>query len=136
MRSTSTWKTNGILWVLLLLLVGLILCPLITVFARAVIIDGRLDLSQAWSIIADKENLQTIFNSLLLGVCVVLCSTVIAAPTAYLLARTQLAKTPLDGYRVHGALYDAALHRLHGLDPVHAETGPVPAAVSHDRLLL
>ena len=30
----------------------------------------------------------------------------------------------------------AALHRLHGLDPVHAETGPVPAAVSHDRLLL
>ena len=68
MRSTSTWKTNGILWVLLLLLVGLILCPLITVFARAVIIDGRLDLSQAWSIIADKENLQTIFNSLLLGV--------------------------------------------------------------------
>ena len=50
MRSTSTWKTNGILWVLLLLLVGLILCPLITVFARAVIIDGRLDLSQAWSI--------------------------------------------------------------------------------------
>ncbi len=92
MRSTSTWKTNGILWVLLLLLVGLILCPLITVFARAVIIDGRLDLSQAWSIIADKENLQTIFNSLLLGVCVVLCSTVIAAPTAYLLARTQLAK--------------------------------------------
>ena len=51
MRSTSTWKINGILWVLLLLLVGLILCPLITVFARAVIIDGRLDLSQAWSII-------------------------------------------------------------------------------------
>ena len=31
-------------------------------------------------------------NSLLLGVCVVLCSTVIAVPTAYLLARTQLAK--------------------------------------------
>ncbi len=92
MRSTSTWKINGILWVLLLLLVGLILCPLITVFARAVIIDGRLDLSQAWSIITDKENLQTIFNSLLLGVCVVLCSTVIAAPTAYLFARTQLAR--------------------------------------------
>ena len=31
-------------------------------------------------------------NSLLLGLCVVLCSTVIAVPTAYLLARTQLSK--------------------------------------------
>ena len=77
---------------LLVLLTGLILCPLITVFAKAVIVDGRLDLYQAWQTIASSENVQTICNSLLLGVCVVLCSTVIAVPTAYLLARTQLAK--------------------------------------------
>ena len=77
---------------LLVLLTGLILCPLITVFAKAVITDGRLDLYQAWKIIASAENVQTVCNSLLLGVCVVLCSTLIAAPTAYLLARTQLAK--------------------------------------------
>ena len=32
---------------LLALLTGLILCPLITVFARAVIVDGRLDLYRA-----------------------------------------------------------------------------------------
>ena len=92
MRQSTTWKANGILWVLLAVLTGLIVCPLITVFARAVIIDGRLDLHQAWSVIADSENLQTVFNSLLLGVCVVLFSTVIAAPTAYFLARTQLAR--------------------------------------------
>ena len=77
---------------LLVLLTGLILCPLITVFAKAVITDGRLDLVQAWQTIASPENVQTIGNSLLLGVCVVLCSTVIAVPTAYLLARTQLKK--------------------------------------------
>lgn len=76
---------------LLLLLCGLILCPLITVFEKAVIIDGRLDLYQAWRTIANAENVQTVCNSLWLGVCVVLCSTVIAAPTAYLLARTRLA---------------------------------------------
>ena len=76
---------------LLALLTVLILCPLITVFAKAVITDGRLDLYQAWRIVADSENTQTIVNSLLLGVCVVLCSTVIAVPTAYLLSRTQLA---------------------------------------------
>ena len=76
---------------LLLLLCGLILCPLITVFEKAVIIDGRLDLYQAWRTIANAENVQTVCNSLWLGVCVVLCSTVIAVPTAYLLARTRLA---------------------------------------------
>ena len=77
---------------LLVLLTGLILCPLITVFAKAVITDGRLDLYRAWQTIASRENVQTICNSLLLGVCVVLCSTVIAVPTAFLLARTQVAK--------------------------------------------
>ena len=76
---------------LLLLLCGLILCPLITVFEKAVIIDGRHDLYQAWRTIANAENVQTVCNSLWLGVCVVLCSTVIAVPTAYLLARTRLA---------------------------------------------
>ena len=76
---------------LLLLLCGLILCPLITVFEKAVIIDGRLDLYQAWRTIANAENVQTVCISLWLGVCVVLCSTVIAVPTAYLLARTRLA---------------------------------------------
>ena len=77
---------------LLVLLTGLIRCALITVFAKAVITDGRLDLYRAWQTIASRENVQTICNSLLLGVCVVLCSTVIAVPTAFLLARTQLAK--------------------------------------------
>lgn len=85
-------KKNLPLILLLALLTGLILCPLITVFAKAVITDGRLDLYQAWRTITNTENVQTVCNSLLLGVCVVLCSTIIAVPTAYLLARTQLAK--------------------------------------------
>lgn len=92
MRSSTTWKGSALLWLLLVFLAGLILCPLITVFAKAVIIDGRLDLYQAWSIIADSENLQTIANSMLLGVSVVLCSTLIAAPTAYFLSRTQVGR--------------------------------------------
>ena len=89
---TSSFKKDLPRLFLLALLTGLILCPLITVFAKAVIIDGRLDLYQAWRTIASAENVQTICNSLLLGVCVVLCSTVIAVPTAFLLARTELKK--------------------------------------------
>ncbi len=85
-------KKNFAPAILLVLLTGLILCPLISIFAKAVIIDGRLDLYQAWQIIISSDNVQTICNSLLLGLCVVLCSTVIAVPIAYLLARTQLSK--------------------------------------------
>lgn len=77
---------------LLILLAVLILCPLIMVFAKAIVNDGRLDLYQAWENIVNPDNLETIRNSMLLGVCVVLCSTVIAVPTAYLLARTQLSR--------------------------------------------
>ena len=84
------WKKKRTPALLLALLTGLILCPLITVFAKAVIVDGRLDLCQAWRTIASPENVQTVCSSLLLGVCVVLCSSYIAVPTAYLLARTQL----------------------------------------------
>ena len=91
MTSTGRkWNLPQIL--LILLLTGLILCPLITVFAQAVITDGRLNLYQAWATIISADNVETVCNSLLLGICVVLCSTLIAVPTAYLLARTQLAK--------------------------------------------
>ena len=38
-------------------------------------------------------------------------------------------KTQVAGHRVHGALYDPALHRVDGLDPVHAAARAVPAAV-------
>lgn len=77
---------------LMAVLTGLILCPLITVFAKAVIIDGRLEPYRAWQIITDADNIQTVANSLMLGVAVVLCSTVIAVPTAFLLSATQLKK--------------------------------------------
>ena len=92
MRQSTTRSAAPVLWVLLLVLAFLIVCPLVSVFAEAVIVDGRLDLYRAWTIIADPENLQTIWNSLILGVCVVLLSTVIAGPTAYLLARSQLGR--------------------------------------------
>ena len=91
MRTTNLQR-NLPFFLLLALMTGLILCPLITVFAKAVITDGRLDLYQAWQAISSAENVQTICNSLLLGLCVVLCSTIIAVPTAFLLARTQLAR--------------------------------------------
>lgn len=74
------------------LLLFLVVCPLLSVFLKAVVLDGRLALSPAAAVLGTPENLRMIANSLLLGVLVVLTSTVIAAPLAYLFSRTELAR--------------------------------------------
>lgn len=74
------------------LLLFLVVCPLLSVFLKAVVLDGRLALSPAAAVLGAPENLRMISNSLLLGVLVVLTSTVIAAPLAYLFSRTDMAR--------------------------------------------
>ena len=66
-----------------------IIVPILTVFSESVMIDGRLDFSNAIQTIGNDSNLETIKNSLLLGVLVVIVSTMIATPLAFLLARTK-----------------------------------------------
>lgn len=74
------------------LLLFLVVCPLLSVFLKAVVVDGRLALSPAAAVLGAPENLRMIANSLLLGVLVVLTSTVIAAPLAYLFSRTDMTR--------------------------------------------
>lgn len=83
---------KSILIIIFIILFVLIILPVITVFGKAVMIDGRFDFTSAWQTIAVKDNLTTIKNSLLLGVLVVLVSTLISTPLAFLLARTRYAK--------------------------------------------
>ena len=73
-------------------LIFLIVCPLVMIFLRAVIRDGRPDFVTAWQTLTESENAQMIFNSLLLGLLVVIVSTIIAAPLVYLFSRTRFAK--------------------------------------------
>lgn len=74
------------------LLVFLILCPLASIFIKAVTAEGRLDFSYAAAILSESKNAGMIRNSLLLGVLVVLTSTVIALPLAYLFSRTDFSR--------------------------------------------
>ena len=76
----------------LLILTILILCPLAMIFGKALFIEGNFDLSLAIETMGNSKNLITIKNSLTLGVAVVLLSTLIAAPLAYLMAKTELGK--------------------------------------------
>lgn len=92
MKKTIGFKKNIPLIIIAAVLLFLIVCPLIMIFAKAVIRDGRLDFITAWQTLTESENAQMIFNSLLPGVLVVIVSTIIAAPLAYLFSRTSFAK--------------------------------------------
>ena len=100
MKKTIRPRRELLLAVLALLLVFLIVSPVVSIFAKAVIYDGSLDLYRTWQTLSQSENAQMIANSLLLGVLVVLLSTVIAAPLAYLFSRTKFAK-----YRVFDIIF-------------------------------
>ncbi|MGN1119301.1 MAG: ABC transporter permease, partial [Oscillospiraceae bacterium] len=92
MKKTISLKKNIPLIIIAAVLLFLIVCPLIMIFAKAVIRYGRLDFMTAWQTLTESENAQMIFNSLLLGLLVVIVSTIIAAPLAYLFSRTVFAK--------------------------------------------
>lgn len=92
MRPIEALQKNRMLIICICVLFVLIICPLAFVFGRAVIVDGRPDLSYAVAAITDSDNLTTIKNSLVLGLSVVALSTFIAAPLAFLTARTEFAK--------------------------------------------
>lgn len=92
MKKTTEKRFDLPLALLALVLAFLIVCPVVMIFAKAVIQDGRLDLYPAWQTLMASENLTMIGNSLVLGALVVLLSTLIAAPLAYLFSRTQFAR--------------------------------------------
>jgi len=78
--------------VLSVVLIVLIVCPLVMIFARAFTGDGGLSVSPVLDTILHKENVTTILNTLILGLSVVVCSTLIALPLAFLTSRTQIAR--------------------------------------------
>ncbi|MDR1704516.1 MAG: iron ABC transporter permease [Clostridiales bacterium] len=84
-------KAYGPLIPICLILIVLVLLPLGMIFKTAVFPGGSLDASNALATILNPENAHTVGNTLLLGLCVVLCSTAIAMPLALITARTRIA---------------------------------------------
>lgn len=85
-------RENVVYAVIAAILAFLIVFPILTVFTRAVITDGRLNVTDALAVICDSSNLVTIGNSLLLGILVVIMSTLIATPLAFILTRTKYSR--------------------------------------------
>lgn len=91
-KKFSDKRAVTIYFTLFVLLFVLIILPIVSVFSEAVIVDGRLDLKTAFLTVLSKGNVTTITNSLILGILVVLVSTFISTPLAFLLARTRFSK--------------------------------------------
>lgn len=77
---------------LLIFFIGL---PLLTILSQAVTLEGQINLTHALPLILAQDNLQTIINSLLLGVAGVGVATIIALPLAFLLSKTSFGRWPL-----------------------------------------
>lgn len=73
-------------------LVFLVIAPLATVFVKALIINDHLDFSFAAAALSEPQNARMIRNSLLLGLAVVILSSLISIPLAYLFSRTRLGR--------------------------------------------
>lgn len=69
-----------------------IICPLAAIFTQSLWSEQGFDPMQCWEVIARSENFHTIVNSLELGLLVVIVTTVIATPLAFILARTHWAR--------------------------------------------
>lgn len=81
-----------VLAIIAVILFVLIICPLGAIFATALFQDGKLNIAGAIDVVVQSENAQMIANSLFLGALVVIVSTLIATPLAYLFSRTRFAK--------------------------------------------
>lgn len=92
MRKTTDKKQRAVYFTIFAILFAFVILPIVAVFSEAVITDGRFDFSNALQTIMDKENAATITNSLLLGLLVVIASTIISTPLAFLLARTRFSR--------------------------------------------
>ena len=90
MKRTVIKRIPSFLAVVVLVL--MIICPLLSIFREAAFPDGNFDISMAISTIAESENARMIASSILLGVLVVMVSSLIALPLAYIFSRTQFAR--------------------------------------------
>jgi len=77
---------------LMALLALLIICPLLFILYTSIETKSGIDITQPFKIISDHALLEVLLNTLLLGAAVVVLSTLIALPLAFLAAKTTIGR--------------------------------------------
>ncbi|CAM3807730.1 ABC transporter permease [Alkalicoccus chagannorensis] len=88
----NSWTERANKYLALTVLTILVLIPLALVIMRAVTPEGTFEGFGAFSILGESMYQEILLNSLLLGFGVVIVSSLIAAPLAFFMARTELAR--------------------------------------------
>ncbi|SFL67985.1 iron(III) transport system permease protein [Paenibacillus sp. 1_12] len=89
--SSFSYKKLGMALALLLLAM-LVVVPLFFIFITSVYPSGELDLLAPIRAIMENELAEVFWNSILLGICVVAGTTLLALPLAWIFARTELSR--------------------------------------------
>ncbi len=92
MRAKQTIRRHGNTAIAIALLTVLILIPVVMVLLRSFTVDRVFHPLNPIRTILEGELAEVLFNSLQLGITVVIFTTVIAAPLAYLTSKTELAR--------------------------------------------
>lgn len=94
MIKSSTLKPIKGLSILLALLVlaGLIVVPLAQIFIQSVYRDGELQWAAPFRTIADSDSARVMLNTVWLGLCVILGTTLLALPLAWIMANTAIGR--------------------------------------------
>ena len=85
-------KNSKIIYTHAIFLLLLIIFPLISIFLKAIIVDGRLSFSIISETFSNVGNILIIKNSLILSTLVVITTTIISVPLAFLFSRTEFNK--------------------------------------------
>jgi len=89
------WVLPALYPILALLVVVFVAYPMVALFGRAIIIDGRLSLSILAEAAADPFNRKVFWNTLLLGATVAVIGTILATIYAYVMTRVAI---PAKGF--------------------------------------
>lgn len=92
MKKFTDKRTVVIYFISFVSLFILIILPIISIFGEAVFVDGHFDISNALLTLTSGEIIRTITNSMVLGILVVIVSTIISTPLAFILARTRFSR--------------------------------------------
>ena len=81
--------------------------------------------------LGEQYHLKILWNSIILGVSVVILCTVIALPLSYIMTKNVTRKISMVRFNHYDSIYDATLYWINGVDADHAEKWAVRPTQPH-----
>lgn len=124
---SSFYRVNQVLAVIVLFL--LIILPLCLILFKGFVSGEDGTFGEHIQQLGQPCHLKILWNSVILGISVVILCTIIALPLSYIMTKTSLSKHQwLD---LDDSIYDTTLYRINGMDANNAEKWAVGTTQPH-----